>query len=590
MKRIAAFQMIIAYMASALALGMEPGSSQQIDRLIELCNAAEARLDFVAAHRARTELIDTLASEYGADHWVTREAKLALQELVWLEGLGSTERRQFLDAREHLAAALIHFRAGSFRLATKDAKAAAETLETLGATESRPYGVALSHLARCELEIGDAREALKYMLRSQQIALRTQGPHHPSSANGHGTLALVYRRLEDFPAAEESFSKALNVYSQTVGPADRSTCQLRGRFASFYRELRRFDAAEALLQRNLAVTVADHPEDRLNDLCSLSLVYNAKGSINAAKAVLKLAQPTVARLRDPYKEVPFYIATSQVGYTAGHYGESLSAAQRAMELLQRSVGAQHSSFCIAKLYYARAMLKHESASAAEQSYEEGFELTRMSFGEKSHEFRDVRVERAVCYQELGRWKEAEIDLDLAIEANRNSGRSQHPHHARALLAVASARARRGAIQSAQDAVTEATQVYLACFGADHFNRGHCLCVSAEVALQNKEWERAERELKETIEVFSRTLGPKHPETATAKVLMARTLVGASRFATAEVWLREGLEARERTFGGQHPLVREVLLLLADVLTKSGRLTEAKEVDNRANAIGGQGKQ
>lgn len=125
------------------------------------------------------------------------------------------------------------------------------------------------------------------------------------------------------------------------------------------------------------------------------------------------------------------------------------------------------------------------------------------------------------------------------------------------------------------------------FGTGDMRIGATLDYLAQVYVGQKEFAKAEKAMLKSIEIWDKGLTPEHPAygfVAERQTVLADIHSMQERYADAERLLRRALNMLFSIYGPGHPEMAAPLDSYAELLRKTGRETEAEQMEKRANNL------
>lgn len=191
-----------------------------------------ARFDDALAHYREAEAL--LLTKYAADDKaLIRPLHLIGNVYIRLGDIAQAQKtiRQTLALRQqHLdgfhqeigisfdVLALLATWEGNLEEAAELFAQAHEQFEQSNSTQTTAYAGSLDNYGRMLGERGEHAESLEYHLRANSIFNELYGIDHPHVAQSNHRIAMVYQRLEDYPAAISYAKRSIDIYRRISDP------------------------------------------------------------------------------------------------------------------------------------------------------------------------------------------------------------------------------------------------------------------------------------------------------------------------------------------------------------------------------------
>ncbi|KAI5815406.1 hypothetical protein BZA77DRAFT_248604 [Pyronema omphalodes] len=264
----------------------------------------------------------------------------------------------------------------------------------------------------------------------------------------------------------------------------------------------------------------------------------------------------------------------------GHYRDSHSIADRAMNIRKRLLGHDHPETLRAMLLLAYGVSRIGMRDKAEELQVQVVALSEKVLGGNHPETLIAMSNLAVTLREKGRLDEAEPLQRKVLEARKVVSGEDHPETLSAMNNLAVTLRLKGRLDEAEPLQRKVLEARKVVSGEDHpqtLSAMNNLAVTLQDRGRLDEAEHLQRKVLETREVVH---GEDHPETLSAISNFALTLRRKGRLDEAEPLQRKVLEAHKVVFGEDHPGTLIAMNNLALTLQNRGRLDEAEPLQRK----------
>ena len=349
---------------------------------------------------------------------------------------------------------------------------------------------------------------------------------------------------EAIPLAEQALAMA----EKQLGKETAKYAQLANRLAVLYRSKSRFGEAEQLLKHAIAVREAADPNQLVDSLNDLGLIYWDTGRYAEAEPLLQRCLEQYATRRGPKHE---YTATAATN----------------LALLYRDMGR----FDDAERYMLQGKGIREELAAPVRDVELSNSLNNL----------------AGLLRERGRYAEAEPLARQAVEIRTRVHGLEHRDVATSMNVLAEILRATGQYAEAETLLGTTLSIRRARLGAEDVRVASSLNSLGGVYEGLGRLKEAEAAYQQGLQIREKHLKatyPNHPDIATSQANLGALLKSQFRYTEAEPLLRSALDIRERTLGAAHPDTLKSMIQLADLVRARGRKSEADQLFDRALSI------
>ncbi len=348
--------------------------------------------------------------------------------------------------------------------------------------------VELLDLARADLDAGSADTALDRATRARQLLEAACGPDHPDVANAFLAIGDAHESVEDYPAAEAAYRRALAILERftdlLASDVDlaRLTVQARTAVGTTQRIRGDLEGAHATLSSavELAVNVLDGDDaDTVWALNALGIVCKYSGRFSEGVEHYQRALGIAERITgpDPAETATIWHNIGGRAFDSGDHRAALDPTQRAVTIHEAVLGPDHPTVAA-----------------------------------------DVAALAAIL-DRLGRRDEAAVLNERALsilEANPGTGYDLAVLHNNIGVAAAARGDRTAAAEHYRHSLALKEQL----LGFDHSDVAMTLHNMGALALDDDDSGLATGHLDRALAIFGATLGPGHPRTGCCRDLLA----------------------------------------------------------------------
>jgi len=456
-----------------------------------------------------------------------------------------------------------------------------------------------------------AGNAYKEALKAHETALKQYGELKDltGEANTLTYIARVYSSLarsgaEDkeanFATAEKYYRQAIEIQKQ-ISPDSNELARVINSLGSVIdSQDNPAKEAEALNLYQQALTLRTNIYDNNRSEIEPSFYtefsnnYRYIGGVHQENGEYRKAMENAMQARDIANQAPVEklrnasLADSLnlialIDYFQGKYTDAEQLYKQAVLINEATRGPESPQLAtnlhnLGLLYFQQAKYKE-----AEKSERAALEILRKATSIDHDSFALSYATLGRIYSEVGNTAAAEKNFQDAIdemtlvkgENGRRVGIMKH-YQAEFLLS-------QGKLQQAEKIEREVLSSFHQGFAPDHWYVSRSESTLAEILTAQGKYADAESLYTQALGNLKAKLGADHPEVATTQTGLAKLYIAEARYSDAEPLLKAALAIRER-IEPNHPYTADVLEAYSTLLQRTGRETEAKEANARAQAI------
>jgi serine/threonine protein kinase/Tfp pilus assembly protein PilF len=421
---------------------------------------------------------------------------------------------------------------------------------------------------RAKAEAATARQVSDFLVGLFKVSA-------PGEARGN---AITAREILDSGAAKIQTDLANQPLVQA---------RLMNTIGDVYSELGLYSEAGRLLGRSLDTRKSAAGVDSTEvggNLASLGRLYyrqgryeEAESTLRHAAAITERADPGNPALRRSLSNLASMLREK------GRYAEADSISRKILEVLERTVGAEHPEAAEELSGFAISQAEQGRPQAAESMFRRVLEIREKSLGEIHPGTARALSNLASAIFEQGKFAQAETLYRRGLAIDTRIFGADHGQIAMDLYNLANVEAGKGNTQEAIALYRRGLEIWEKSLGPEHpYVAAGLTSLSNALATEGRHQETLPL-LQRALAIREKTLAPDHPFLATTLNELGVAARHARRFADAEKHLRQALEIRQRILEPNSYYIAITLGALADLERDRGRPREAEELYRRAIA-------
>jgi CHAT domain-containing protein/Tfp pilus assembly protein PilF len=271
-------------------------------------------------------------------------------------------------------------------------------------------------------------------------------------------------------------------------------------------------------------------------------------------------------------------------HNAGKYDEALPLVERALEIREKVLGAEHRE--VANAIHSAAILRWLKGdyAKAEPLFQRALMIREKSLGVEHPDVARSLNNLGILYKDMGEDAKAEQFYYRALDILVKSLGPEHLLAALPLVNLAILYSDRGEYAKAEPLYQRALTASEKAFGQEHPRVAMALNNLATLYRERGDFAKAKELHQRALDIRLKTLGPEHPSVATSLYNLGLLYTNADGYTKAEPLYQRALAIREKALGPDHPEVAKVLNNLAAILSYKGDYVKAESLYNRALVI------
>jgi CHAT domain-containing protein/Tfp pilus assembly protein PilF len=271
-------------------------------------------------------------------------------------------------------------------------------------------------------------------------------------------------------------------------------------------------------------------------------------------------------------------------YRQGRYQEAIIPAQKALAILEKTLGPEHPSVAAGLHNLAELYCSSGDYSKAEPLYKRSLAVREKALGPEHHDVATSLNSLALLYKSLGDYAKAEPMYKRSLAIWEKALGPEHPDVSTSLNNLAELYRAIGDYAKAEPFYKRSLAIAEKTLGPEHPSVAISLNNLALLYQSLGNYAKAEPLFKRSLTVLEKALGPNHPYVAQSLNNLAGLYDLLGDYAKAESLLKRSLGIREKALGPDHYHVAQSLNNLAGVYRALGDYAKAMPLYTRSLAI------
>ena len=316
------------------------------------------------------------------------------------------------------------------------------------------------------------REALQSYHNALEIALRSFGEEHASTAQSYYSLGVTQHDLGDFTSALESKQRALDIRVKLFGEDHSNTAKSYYSIGDTQRKLGEYTSALQSKQRALNIRVklfGEEHSDTAQSYNSLGVIQHELGDFTSALQSKQRALDIRVKLfgEEHSDTAQSYYSLRVTQHELGDFISALQSKQRALDIRVKLSGEEHSD--TAQSYYSLGVTQHKLGDypSALQSHQRALGIRVKLFGEEHPDTAKSYYSLGVTQHELGDFTSALQSIQRALGIRVKLFGEEHPDTAKSYYSLGVTQHELGDFISALRSKQRALGIRVKLFGEEH---------------------------------------------------------------------------------------------------------------------------
>jgi tetratricopeptide (TPR) repeat protein len=271
-------------------------------------------------------------------------------------------------------------------------------------------------------------------------------------------------------------------------------------------------------------------------------------------------------------------------YQQGKYEEAVPPARKALELGEKTIGADHPETATSLNNLAMLYKTVGDYAKAEPLYLRALKIHEKSLGPEHPNTAVSLANLAALYKAMGDYPKAEPLYQRALRIAEKTLGPEHPYTAQSLNNLADLYYTTRGYAKAEPLFQRALRIREKALGPEHPDTTVSLNNLAWLYNKMGDYAKAEPLYQRALNIREKVLGPEHPDTALSLNKLADLYCTMGEYTKAEPLYHRVLKIREKALGPEHPDTAQSLNNLAMVYKDMGDYAKAEPLLERALKI------
>ena len=321
-------------------------------------------------------------------------------------------------------------------------------------------------------DLGDFTSALQSKKRALGIRVKVFGEEHSDTAKSYHTLGITQHQLGDFTSAHQSDQRALNIRIKLFGEDHSDTAQSYYSLGVTQHELGDFTSALQSKKRALDIRVnlyGEEHSDTAESYYSLGVTQHVFGDFTSALQSKQRALDIRVKLfgEENSDTAQSYYQLGVTQHNLGDFTSALQSKQRALDIRVKLFGEEHSD--TAQSYYSLAVTQHNLGdyTSALQSKLRALDIRVKLFGDEHADTAESYYSLAVTQHKLGEYSSALQSHQRALGIRVKLFGEEHADTAQSYYSLEDTQRKLGEYSSALQSHQRALDIRVKLFGEEH---------------------------------------------------------------------------------------------------------------------------
>lgn len=350
------------------------------------------------------------------------------------------------------------------------------------------------------------------------------------------TLGGIYRKLGKIDVAEPLDNAALAEWRKLLGPGDPKVARSLIALAELKKDEGRFDEAEGLARQGLEIDrkspAATHA-DTAAALVALGSILEVRAKYDEARQVLQEAlrmQPQDSG--DSAARAENLLELANVTFYQGHYDESASLNQQALDIDRRLFGEQHPAVAEELNNLGAIEADRGNLAASEANYRQSLAIVERWYGPDHPETAANLTALAQTLTSEKRDADAQACLERALAIQQKANGPIRATVGTTLNQLGILAFQEKNYGAAKKYFTQAIETWRQYYGDQHPYIANAISNLGSICQQQKDYACAEKMYREAVRRFDEKTA-ESVNAAIAHVKLGRTLLSEQKFGEAE---------------------------------------------------------
>ena len=436
-------------------------------------------------------------------------------------------------------------------------------------------------LGQCEKRFARFDKALDFFKRCLDIQLKTLGREHPSVANSHNNIGLIWSKKGEYQKALEFYQSCLDIRLKTYGAEHPSVATSNNNIGFIWSKKGEYDKALEFYQKSLDIGLkalgGEHPKVATSHN-NIGLIWSKKGEYDKALGFYQKCLDI--RLKALGIEHPS-VATSHnnIGFIwskKGEYDKALEFYQKCLDIRLKVLGVEHPSVATSNNNIGFIWSKKGEYNKALEFYQKCLDIQIKSLGEMHPSVANSCNNIGACWRSKGKYDKALEFFQKCLDIQLKTLGGEHPDVATSYSNIGGTWSKKGEYDKSLEFYQKSLAIYLKTLGEEHPSVA-TLYSSIGSAWSNKgEDDKALVYYQKCLDIQLKSLGKVHPSVATSYNNIGLAMSKKGEYNKAQEFYQNSLEIYLKTFGAEHPTVATSYNNIGFILDRKGEYAKALE--------------
>ena len=237
---------------------------------------------------------------------------------------------------------------------------------------------------------------------------------------------------------------------------------------------------------------------------------------------------------------------------AGQYTKAQTPLERALDIREKTLGAEHSDVATSLNNLALLYKTQGQYAQAEPLYQRALHIYKKALGAEHPDVATSLNNLAELYRTQGQYVQAEPFYQRALHIHEKALGAEHPAVATSLNNLAVLYYAQGQYAQAEPLYQRALHIREKALGAEHPDVATSLNNLAELYRTQGQYAQAEPLFQRALAIDEKALGAEHPDLAIDLNNLAALYYAQGQYAQAEPLSQRALQIAEKALGPEHP--------------------------------------
>jgi len=386
-----------------------------------------------------------------------------------------------------------------------------------------------------------------------------------------------------------SFLLSVSIVNASAAPVDRAySCGSLRSMARVYMASGGYEKAQPFLVKALHLAKETNASDSEVSACMLDLAYLYKNQGRLAEAEttclsgLELQEKAYSQSH-PYVAYTLRIL-SEIYSRQARYQEAVDTLERAITIVRGYSLEDDQELAPFKVDMARLLTAQGDYVKAESYFTEAIASIENNYGPNHLYTTRVLSSMAALYVQQQRFAEAEELISRVLPIQERIYGPDHNFLVPVWLVQSSICEAEGDLVNTKMLLEKSLGSVENIAGSGHAVECDVLSRLGELYILSKEYKKAEDILQRALEILESSKGTDTDRTAVALNSLAKVYISQGKYSEAQNLCGRALDILENIFDEYHPNIADVLENQVQLNRKSGNMTEAARLEQRAEEI------